>query len=412
MACKSTVLLVALLLGVVPAARADVVTDWNAIMVKMVAAQNPFAQARIAAIVHLAMYEGVNAITGAYAPYLSPPVAAERPASPDAAAIAAAHRVLVTFFPAQGASLDEARVASLAAIADGARKTNGIATGEAAAAAMMALRASDGAAPPAFHTPPHADPGEWQVTPACPPAGGVLAHWGAVTPFALASVDKFRSPPPPALASARYARDLVEVKTVGGEGSPFRSPHLADVARFYAAVLAVGTWNPAAAQVTDARPRRLAFNARLFALLNMAISDALVAVMETKYKYSFWRPETAIRMADLDGNARTAADAAWTPFIVTPCFPSYGSAHAAASYAARTVAEGLLGDRAIEVTLADPAVPGISLEYADFEEITEDIDNARVYGGIHFRFDQKAGAKQGRKIGQWILKHALRQVGR
>jgi hypothetical protein len=130
--------------------------------------------------------------------------------------------------------------------------------------------------------------------------------------------------------------------------------------------------------------------------------------METKYEYPFWRPETAIRDAHLDGNARTTPDAAWTPFITAPCFPSYGSAHAAASYAARAVAEALLGDDEIEVSLSNPAIPDVMLEYTAFDEITEDIDDARVYGGIHFRFDQRAGARQGRKVGAWIVHHNLR----
>jgi hypothetical protein len=142
----------------------------------------------------------------------------------------------------------------------------------------------------------------------------------------------------------------------------------------------------------------------------MAISDGLVAVMDTKYEYVFWRPETAIRAADLDGNRRTEADAGFVPFITAPCFPSYGSAHAAASYAARAVAESVLGDDETEMVLSTPAVPGVVLEYSTYEEITEDIDNARVYGGIHFRFDQRAGARQGRKIGAWVVKHHLRPV--
>jgi hypothetical protein len=239
----------------------------------------------------------------------------------------------------------------------------------------------------------------------------VLAHWGQVTPFGIWRARDFRSAPPPPLWSRRYARDFNEVKDVGARHSAMRPPHQSDVAVFYAAVLAVGTWNPVVSQVTLARQHTLAFNARLFALLNMAISDALVANMHTKYEYRFWRPETAIREAALDGNPRTQADSAWEPFIVTPCFPSYGSAHAAASYAARRVAELLLGDHAIEVTLSSPAAASIVLEYGAFDEITEDIDNARVYGGIHFRFDQRAGGRQGTRIGAWIARHQLR-VGR
>ena len=183
---------------------------------------------------------------------------------------------------------------------------------------------------------------------------------------------------------------------------------MAEVARFYAAVLAVATWNPAVAQATLRQQRSVSFNARLFALLNMAISDGVVAVIDTKYEYVFWRPETAIRMADLDGNPWTDADPGFVPYIAAPCFPTYGSAHAAASYAARAVAESLLGGGETAMTLSSAAVPGVVLEYSAFEEITEDIDNARVYGGIHFRFDQRAGARQGRKIGAWIVHHHLR----
>jgi hypothetical protein len=390
--------------------RADVVTDWNALMVATVSSQNPFAQARFAAIVKLAVYEAVNSITRRYEPYLPEPIAVSYPASPEAAAVAAAHRVLAAYFPERSGGLDAARAASLGSVADGAAKVNGIAVGEAAAAAMIALRANDGSSPPAFYLPASADPGVWQPTPACPPAGGVLLHWRDVPPFGIKRADQFRSAPPPPLTSRRYARDLNEVKNVGGIDSMQRPAHLADVAQFYAAVLAVATWNPAVVQATLQKHRSLSFNARLFALLNMAISDGAVAVMDTKYEYAFWRPETAIRAADIDGNRWTEAETSFTPFITTPCFPSYGSAHAAASYAARVVAESVLGDDETEMVLSNAAVPNVVLEYTTFEQITEDIDDARVYGGIHFRFDQRAGARQGRKIGAWVVNHHLRPV--
>jgi hypothetical protein len=402
--------LVAGILCLPAVARADVVTDWNAVMVATVSSQNPFAQARFGAIVQLAVYEAVNSITRSYQPYLPAPIVVSHPASPEAAVVTAAYRVLVTYFPGSSAALDSARAASLAALPDGAAKINGMAAGEAAAAAMIALRANDGSSPPAFYLPPSADPGVWQPTPACPPAGGVLLHWRDVAPFGIKSADQFRPGPPPPLSSRRYARDLNEVKEVGGIDSSQRPAHMADLARFYAAVLAVGTWNPAVAQATLRKPHSLPFNARLFALLNMAISDGAVAVMDAKYEYAFWRPETAIRAADLDGNRWTQPDGGFVPFVTTPCFPSYGSAHAAASYAARAVAESVLGDDETEIRLSTSAVPGVVLEYETFEEITEDIDDARVYGGIHFRFDQRAGARQGRKIGAWVVNHHLRRV--
>jgi hypothetical protein len=402
-------LLAALLSLPAAVVRADVVTDWNALMLAATSAQNPFAQGRFAAITQLAVYEAVNSITRTYRPYLAPPIAVTFPASPEAAAVAAAHRVLVTYLPTSAPTLDAARAASLAALPDGDAKVNGIAAGEAAAAAMIALRANDGSGPPEFYTATSAEAGAWQPTPACPPAGGLLLHWRNVAPFAVKSADQFRAAPPPPLTSRRYARDLNEVRQVGGADSTERPERLADTARFYAAVLAVSAWNSAAAQTTLRQGHSLPFNARLFALLNMAINDGLVAVMETKYEYVFWRPETAIRAADFDGNRWTEPNPAFVPLVTTPCFPSYGSAHAAASYAARAVAEAVLGDDETEIVLSSPAVPDVIREYTTFEEITDDIDDARVYGGIHFRFDQRAGARQGRKIGAWVVKHYLRR---
>jgi hypothetical protein len=387
-------------------ARADVVLDWNAIMLATLTGQNPFAQARFAAITHLAVFEAVNAVTGDYRPYLGT-ITAPTGASPQAAAVAAAHRVLRTYFPASAANLDAARAASLAAIPDGRAKTDGIMVGEAAAAAMIGLRANDGAAPPQFHLPPTMDPGEWQLTPGCPPAGGILRHWGNVMPFGVERVDRFRSAPPPPLTGNKYARDFNEVKRVGGMNSMERPQDRADVARFYAVVSAVGAWNPAVSQVAAARGTSLSSNARALALLNMAITDGLVASMETKYHYAFWRPETAIRAGEMDGNAKTHADFGFVPFITTPCFPGHGSAHAAAGYAARRIAERILGSGPHSITLSSPAVSGVTLHYTSFEDITDDIDDARVYGGIHFRFEQRAGARQGRRIGAYVLHHNL-----
>lgn len=404
----ATVVLAALLLAG-PAAASDEVLEWNTIMVATVSSQNPFAQARSAAIVQLAAFEAVNAITREYRPYLGT-VVAPAGASARAAAVAAAHAVLEAYFPAAQASLDAAREASLATIPEGLAKVDGIGVGVAAAAAMMAHRAGDGALPPQFHLPASADPGEWQLTPGCPPGGGVLLHWGALAPFGITSVRAFRSPPPPPLTSRAYSRDFEEVRAVGSLSSTLRPSHKADVARFYNVVLAVGTWNPVVVQAARSRGLSLSQNARLLALLNMAINDGLVAVMETKYRYNFWRPETAIRAADRDGNARTVADPSFEPYVATPCFPGYGSAHAAASYAAREVAESAFGDKPLALRLASAAVPGVELEYSSFEEITDDIDDARVYGGIHFRFDQRAGARQGRRIGAWVAKQHLQPV--
>src|SRR5262245_31150932 len=314
----------------------DPVLEWNAVMVNTTAGQNPVTQARFAAIAQLAVFEAVNAIDRDFDPYLGT-VAAPRTASAEAATVAAAHAVLKQYFPAAAAALNDARRTSLARIADGIPKQQGIAVGEAAAAAMIALRTDDGSAPPEFYLPASDDPGEWQLTPSCPPAGGVLLQWRNLRPFAIVTTDQFRAAPPPALTSWRYARDYNEVKWVGGVDSQFRPQDRADVARFYAVTAPVPVWNAAASRVAVEQGRSRSEVARAFALVNMAISDAQAAVFETKYHYNFWRPETAIRAGNTDGNFLTRADPDFVPFVLTPCFPSYASGHGTSGGAAREV---------------------------------------------------------------------------
>jgi hypothetical protein len=402
-----TVSVVALLLMGSAMASADEVLDWNAITFDTIAGQNPFAQTRFVAITQAAVFEAVNAITGDYDPYLGT-ITAPPGASAEAAAVAAAHGVLLNYFPGSAASLDAARAISLAGIPDGQAEDDGIAVGEAAAAALIAERANDGSAPPQFYLPPSANPGEWQTTPGCPPAGGIMLQWRNVTPFAIQSSDQFRADPPPALTSTKYRKDYNEVKEVGELNSSERPQDRTDVARYFAVALAAHVWNQAARQVGAAQGTSLSENARAFALLNMAISDGLVSSFDTKYHYVLWRPITAIRAGDTDGNPRTDPDPAWTPLITTPCFPSYASAHAAASYAARTIVEKIFGRGGHDITLSHPGIPDVTLHYTRFSQMTDDIDDARVYGGIHFRFDQEAGARQGRRVGSYVYKNTLR----
>lgn len=400
-------LAIALAPTVPSAARADAVTEWNAIMQATVSAAptNPLYQARWSAIVQLAVFEAVNAIDGDYEPYLgiidAPPWA-----SPDAAAIAAAHRTLVVLRPDSAAALNTARATSLAAIPDGPAKEAGISAGEDAAAAMLLLRADDGWDDTVPYTPGD-DPGDWQPTPPAN-APAFLTHWGLVTPFGLESGSQFRLPPPPKLNSKKYAEAYDEVKRVGRFDSPFRPQDRTDVARFYAAATPVQAFNSAARQVSAAQGLSLSENARVFALLAMAIADASIAVFDTKYHYNLWRPVTAIRNGDLDGNDQTDPDPDWLPLIATPAFPSYPSAHGTVSGAARAVLERAFGKDGLAVTLTNPGLPAIVLHYTAWDQITDDISDARVYGGIHFRFDQDAGAHQGRQVGRYILGNYLR----
>jgi hypothetical protein len=393
----------------VPADRADPVLEWNEIMIDMLAGRDPASEVRIAAIMNLAVFEAVNAITHEYRPYLGT-VEARPGASPEAAAIAAAHAVLRFHVPDRASALDRARARSLAAIADGAARQNGIAVGEAAAAAMIEHRTGDGSELAESHIPASTRPGEWQLTDACPGKGGVLKHWANVKPFGILRNDQFRTPLPPALTSKRYAQAYDEIKRHGGAKSSERTRHQADLARLYEALFPLRVWNTAAVQVAAAQRRSLTHNARVLALLDMAMNDAGVALVEVKYRVRLWRPETAIHAGDTDGNDRTEPDLAFVPFLITPCHPSYPGGHAATAHAARSVLEREYGRAGHSITLFSSDVPDVLVHYASFAQITADIDDARVYGGVHFRFDQEAGASLGRRIGRYVQRNHLRRV--
>jgi len=384
------------------AARADVVLDWNAIAVNTAVAnkQNPFAQARYAAIVQLAVFEAVNSITHKYQPYLGS-ITAPPDASPDAAAIEAAYQVLSTYFPASQPTLYADWTNSMQSIPDGSAKTDGIATGDAAAAAMIALRANDGSSPPQFYTPAPPVPGAWQATPSCSPAGGIAFQWPNVTPFGISSASDFLLDPPPALTSNEYAKAYNEVMTVGSLNSTQRPQDRTNVALYYAASSPTQVFNQAAEQVATAQGRSLSDNARALALINMAMSDSLVASFLNKYHYTFWRPETAIHAS---GNT------SWAPFITTPCFPSYPSNHGSAANGAAEVMRRLYGEAGHSITLTNPGVPTIVLQYTSFKQIADDIADARVYGGIHYRFDQRAGAHLGHAVGREVYRNNLRRT--
>jgi hypothetical protein len=388
-------------------AYADVITDWNAIMQETVMPAEPFLELRSAAITQLAVFEAVNAIVGAYEPYLGS-ITAPPGASAEAAAIAAAHRSLVALHPDAAAQLDTLRAKSLAAIAEGAAKNNGIAVGEAAANAILALRADDGSNKDVPYTP-GTMPGDWQPT---PPdlTQAFRPGLGSIVPFVIKNGAQFRLGPPPALHTGAYARDYNEVKEVGDVNSAKRSQDRTNIAHFYAAAEPIPIYNPAARQVSEAQGKTLSQNARIFALLNMAIFDAAIAVFDTKYFYNFWRPVTAIRAGDKDKNQKTDPDLNWLSLVFTPPFPSYPSGHAGFGGAARRVLEDVYGAGGHSITLTHPQVPGVVLRYTRWKQITDDIDEARIFGGVHYRFDQEAGASQGRQVGSYILRHKLRRV--
>jgi hypothetical protein len=280
---------------------------------------------------------------------------------------------------------------------------------------MIALRANDGSSPAQFEIPGPVVPGHYQATPSCPIVNGIAVgtffQWQNVTPFGIPSVSEFLLDPPPALDSNQYAKAYNEVKAVGSASanSTERSPDRASVVLFYAASSPTFIFNLAARQVVaQEEGHSLSENARAFALINMAIGDGSFASFFNKYHYNFWRPETAIHAGDTDGNRKTDADPNWVPFIAAPCFPGYPSNHGTLSNAGAEVLRRLYGEAGHAITLSNPAVPTIVLHYGSFRQITDDISDARVYGGIHFRTDQDAGARLGRAVGTTVYKNNLR----
>jgi hypothetical protein len=428
--------IVVLLLFSPCAARADAVLHWNEIAVRTLTTQtpalNPFQQARFAAIIQLAVFEAVNAITQDYDAYLgsavaptAAPITALGPASAEAAAIAAAHAVLVNYFPGNATALNAERALSLGAIPEGTPKTNGIAAGLDAAREMIAERVGDGASPLTFYNPGAPRVGEWNITPGCPldaalnPLGGTLLNWrdlkpfGVVRPVAGNWSEAFLPGPPPELTSNQYAKDYNEVKTVGVAGIIDERPYDREVvSRFYAASSQTFLFLTAARQLAEARGDSLSQNARNLALITIATTDSLVASFATKYHYLFWRPVTAIRAGEADGNRKTTGDGTFAPFIVTPCFPSYPSNHATGSNAAAEIMRRIYGaaGHSISLTNTVPTIGVVTLNYTSLKQICDDVDDARIFGGIHFRFDQEAGVRLGREVATYIWKNNLQRV--
>ena len=395
----------------------DIVLRWNEIAARTATATNPFNQARIGAIVQLAVFEAVNAITGDYEPYLDPPIAAPSGASVDAAVIVAAHKVLTTYFPAPAtvAMLDAARDADLANIPAGPAKTVGIDVGMDAADAMIALRATDGSSPLTTNIPAPTQAGDYHLTTGC--AASMFYNWPNVTPFGIANAADFLLPSPSALTDNLYTKDYVEVMTVGSATSTERSADRTEVVRLYGATSPTFALSMATRQIAAAKGTSLSENARALALINMAINDALIASFMNKYHYNYWRPETGIQNGVADGNDKTEGDVNFATFIPTPCFPSYPSNHASGTNGGLEAMRRLFGasDFDIAITNNVPALGSlpatvVTRHYTQLNKIAEDVDDARVYGGIHWRHDQIAGNVLGRAIATEIVKNNLRPV--
>ncbi len=415
MQTKSWGLIVACdLLAATAVTQADEVTNWNEILLQAVrtGATPPPAASRAMACVHVAVYDAVNAIDGSHEAYLNEVPTAPEGASLAAAAAAAAHSVLIGLYPAQQATFDEALATSLAAIADGDAKDDGVALGESVAAAILSERGADHSADVVEYTP-GTDPGDWQPTPPAF-APSLAPQWPILTPFAMTSGSQFRSGGPPALDSAEYAAAFNETKAIGRVDSATRSEEQTEIARFWAngggTSTPPGHWNQIAQVVAEAQGNTLAENARLFALLNIALADAAIVSWDNKYAYNHWRPVTAIPAAETDGNDATEADAEWLPLLTTPPFPEYTSGHSTFSGAAAKTLEGFFGTDEIEFTVNSDGTPDVFRSYTSFSQAAQESADSRMYAGIHWRYANQDGLAGGQALGEYVTANLLQAV--
>ncbi|MGY4627470.1 vanadium-dependent haloperoxidase [Bradyrhizobium sp. USDA 4486] len=396
-------LIAMLIIAAAPLARADVIMDWNA-KADAIAAEKqilPAPHSRALSMMHVAMFEAVNAIDHRYAPYkLS--LSADRSTSREAAAAVAAHDVLLSIYPDLKPDLDATLTNALAPIADSDSKTAGIALGKEAALRIIELRARDGSSAVETYRP-LTTPGAY-----VPTAVPLFSTTGATTPWVMTSGSQFRPGPPPALDSEVWTRDVNEIREVGGRGSLTRTPEQTTIGRFWFFVGA-RTYNPIVRQAAMAKGMDLVDCARLFALTSMTGNDAIVAVFDAKYTYNFWRPITAIRNADLTANAATPRDPSWLPLGDTPMHPEYPCAHCIVSAAISTVLQTVVGDFG-EFSLTSPTAPGVTRKWSRLQDYSDEVSNARIWAGFHYRFSTEVGKDMGRKIGALTVATQLRGV--
>jgi PAP2 superfamily len=400
----SRILVASLLMCLCGLATADVVTEWNEKAVAAGYAANVGAppNARTVAIVHLAMFEALNSIQPRYTPYRKQ-LPVEPGASRVAAAAAAAHYVLVRTYPAFAKDLDKDLQASLAGIVDGPSRTNGIRLGEQSAASIIAERSTDG-----FSTPNNYRPftSAGTYVPTVLPVG---FNFATMRPFALKTANQFRPAAPYALSSQEWAKDYNEVKRMGAKIGSARTAEQTEIASFWA-LTGPATYNPLVRQLSEPKGMDLLDHARLFALVAMATTDALVAVFDAKYTYKFWRPVTAVRNADLNRNDATQGDETWEPFIPTPMHPEYPCAHCISQSAAATVLEAFFGNAIPPVKLTSTSAPGVTRTFTRLSDYVAEVINARIYDGVHYRSSGEVGAAMGRKIGEYTVQNYFKPL--
>jgi hypothetical protein len=399
---------------IVPAmARADVVHGWNEVALHAIQRNStpPPLAARALAMMHVAIYDAVNSIEPTHQSFRVY-VPDSPTTSRESAAAQAAFRVLWELYPNERERLEMSLAASLTRVPDGPAKSAGIRLGDIVAARIIAWRNDDGSQRSIPYMP-GTQPGQWRPT---PPdyAPAMLPGWSAVTPFGITYASQFRPAFPPELNSAEYTRDFQEVKMIGAVNSAQRDPDQTEIAHFWAdgpgTVTPPGHWNRIALTVARSRNLSVHENARLFALLNVALADAAIVCWDMKYACNFWRPVTAIQEAHTDGNDQTVREADWRPLLPTPPFPSCTSGHSTFSGAASHVLASFFGRDDIEFT--DMSSPQRSSRtYARFSQAAEEAGRSRIYGGIHFQFDNRGGLESGRAVAQYIFDRYLKPLG-
>src|SRR2546425_797782 len=385
-------------------ARADVITDWNQKALPVVTKYSLGAPAyRDLAIMHVAMYQCVNSIDPRYEPYRTK-LDAPATASKEAAAAVAAAIVLSKLHPEDQAKVDAELKQYLAQIPDSFSKDEGVALGQKVADGVLTMRANDGSSTPDSYRP-RTTAGRY-----VPTAPVVVPMWGKVTPFAMKSGSQFRPGPPIDRKSREWAENYNEIKAMGAKNSTTPTALQTETGRlwFYTGP---GTFMPLAVQLAQAKGLSVNENARLFTLVAMATADAMVAIFDAKYHYEFWRPITAIRNGDIDGNPQTERDATWDSLGPAPLHPEYPCAHCIVAGAAGTVMQSFFGTGTLpEFSLSTPTAPGVTHRWTRLEDYIAEPANARIWSGIHYRFSTTVGTEMGRKIADYTVQNYLRPL--
>jgi hypothetical protein len=379
---------------------ANVITDWDEKAVAVVTPMPPYTAQRAIGMVHVAMFDAVNSIERRYRPYLVQ-LSAAPTTSKEAAAAAAAAAVLAAIDEKTAGEMKGALATYLASISDGAAKSDGVKLGEAVAAKVLEARANDGS-DAADDYRPRTAAGVYVPTPIT--AGST---WPNLKPFAMAKGSQFRPGPPISLESKDWAADFNELKDYGGKNSAKRSAQQTETARFW---LMVGpqAYHPFARQLVAAKQMSVGDSARFMALVAVGLNDALIAVFDAKYHYNFWRPITSIRNGDIDGNPATEREATWQPIDNTPMHPEYPCAHCILSGSVAGVVKAALGAADIpEVAMTSATAPGVTHRWTNMTAFTEEVANARIWAGFHYRFSTHVGTDMGLQIGEYVVKNVM-----